>query len=79
MKARLGAYGGWQLRDFVFERAAAIVVIFAVYIWAIYEQTAVREIVPAAGGSPAAARRRPCLSPPIRQRPPRRVSACLRC
>ena len=27
MRARLGAYGWWQLRDFVFERAAAIVII----------------------------------------------------
>jgi hypothetical protein len=54
MRARLGAYGLWQLRDFVFERAAAIAVVFAVYIWAIYEQTAVaRGSVFVRGGSHA--------------------------
>lgn len=38
MKARLGGYAIWQLRDFVFERAAAILVIGAVLVWTSYEQ-----------------------------------------
>jgi hypothetical protein len=38
MKARLGAYALWQLRDFVFERAAAPVVIGALFVWSAHEQ-----------------------------------------
>lgn len=37
MKARLGAYGAWQLRDFVFERAAAIVIIGLLLTFGTYE------------------------------------------
>ena len=34
MKARLGGYAIWQVRDFLFERAAAILVIGATLVWA---------------------------------------------
>jgi hypothetical protein len=37
MKARLGGYAGWQLRDFVFERAAAITLIGALLVWTVHE------------------------------------------
>ncbi|HWE43157.1 MAG TPA: hypothetical protein VG432_11655 [Gemmatimonadaceae bacterium] len=41
MRARLGAYGLWQLRDFVFERAAAIVVVLGLWTWLNYMSTTV--------------------------------------
>ena len=51
MRARLGAYGLWQLRDFVFERAAAIVVVIGLWTWLNYESTTVaRTSVFVAGG-----------------------------
>lgn len=54
MRARLGAYGVWQLRDFVFERAAAIVVVLGLLLWAMYAQTQVaRSSVFVRGGSHA--------------------------
>jgi hypothetical protein len=54
MKARLVAYTGWQLRDFVFERAAAIVAILGFWIWMNYESTGVaRTSVFVAGGTHA--------------------------
>jgi len=37
MKARLGAYGLWQLRDFIFERAAAILIIGLLLVFGTYE------------------------------------------
>ena len=37
MRARLGAYGLWQLRDFVFERAAAIVIVGLLLVFGAYE------------------------------------------
>ena len=37
MRARLGAYGLWQLRDFMFERAAAIVIIGLMLVFGTYE------------------------------------------
>lgn len=37
MRARLGAYGLWQLRDFMFERAAAIVMIGLILVFGTYE------------------------------------------
>ncbi len=37
MKARLGGYAGWQLRDFVFERAAAITIVGALFVWMVHE------------------------------------------
>ena len=37
MKARLGAYGLWQLRDFVFERAAAILIVALLLVFGSYE------------------------------------------
>lgn len=37
MKARLGAYAYWQLRDFLFERAAAIVVVGLLLVFSVYE------------------------------------------
>ena len=37
MKARLQTYAGWQLRDFVFERAAAITIVGALLVWGVYE------------------------------------------
>jgi len=56
MKARLGAYAYWQLRDFVFERAAAIVIIGLLLVFGVHESIgngAVRLI--AAGGRDALA------------------------
>ncbi|MFL5562851.1 MAG: hypothetical protein ACJ79K_15370 [Gemmatimonadaceae bacterium] len=54
MRARLGAYAGWQLRDFVFERAAAIVIVLTMLNWANYETTQVaRTSVFVVGGSHA--------------------------
>ena len=41
MKARLRGYALWQIRDFMFERAAAILVVLVLLIWAMYEQTEV--------------------------------------
>ena len=37
MKARLGAYALWQLRDFFFERAAAILIIALMLVFGTYE------------------------------------------
>lgn len=37
MRARLGAYGFWQLRDFMFERAAAIVIVGLLLVFGTYE------------------------------------------
>ena len=54
MKGRLAAYSGWQLRDFVFERAAAIVVVLAFWIWMNYESTGIaRTSVFVTGGTHA--------------------------
>lgn len=56
MKARLGAYAYWQLRDFVFERAAAIVIVGLLLVFGVHESIgngAVRLI--AAGGRDAMA------------------------
>lgn len=54
MKARLAAYSRWQLRDFVFERAAAIVVILGFWIWMNYVSTGVaRTSVFVVGGTHA--------------------------
>jgi hypothetical protein len=41
VKAKLGAYTLWQLRDFFFERAVAILVILGLFIWAEYAQTGI--------------------------------------
>jgi hypothetical protein len=38
MRGRLGAYGVWQLRDFVFERAAAIAGIGALFVFMVSQQ-----------------------------------------
>jgi ABC-type transport system involved in multi-copper enzyme maturation permease subunit len=54
MRARLGAYGYWQLRDFVFERAAAILLVIGLWIWLNYESTQIaRTSVFVAGGTHA--------------------------
>lgn len=53
MKARLGGYALWQLRDFVFERAAAIVVVNAAYLWVGHQQVMVANTPLAQGGEPA--------------------------
>ncbi len=37
MKARLGAYAYWQLRDFLFERAAAIVIVGLILVFGVHE------------------------------------------
>jgi len=37
MRARLRAYGYWQLRDFVFERAAAVLIIGLLFVFGSYE------------------------------------------
>lgn len=37
MRARLGAYGAWQLRDFVFERAVAIMMVGLLLVFGTYE------------------------------------------
>lgn len=37
MKARLGAYAYWQLRDFVFERAAAIVIVGLLLAFSVHQ------------------------------------------
>ena len=37
MRARLGAYGAWQLRDFIFERAAAILIVALMLVFGTYE------------------------------------------
>lgn len=37
MKARLGAYAYWQLRDFLFERAAAIVIVGLLLVLGVHE------------------------------------------
>lgn len=54
MRARLAAYSGWQFRDFVFERAAAILVVLGFWIWMNYESTGVaRTSVFVVGGTHA--------------------------
>lgn len=54
MKARLGAYAYWQLRDFVLERAAAIVIVSLLLVFASYESIGpgARRLI-AAGGREA--------------------------
>jgi len=37
MRARLGAYGLWQVRDFIFERAAAILIVGLLLVFGTYE------------------------------------------
>ena len=37
MRARLGAYGLWQFRDFIFERAAAILIVALLLVFGTYE------------------------------------------
>ena len=54
MKARLRAYAYWQLRDFVFERAAAIIIVGLVLVFGVHESLgAGAERLFAAGGREA--------------------------
>lgn len=54
MRARLGGYALWQLRDFVFERAAAILFVGGAYVWMGHEQLSViGKASRAPGGEPA--------------------------
>ena len=54
MKARLRAYAYWQLRDFVFERAAAIIIVGLVLVFGVHESIgAGAERLFAAGGREA--------------------------
>lgn len=56
MRARLGAYGSWQLRDFMFERAAAILIIGLLLVWGVHESIGAGAVeLIAAGGRGALA------------------------
>ena len=56
MKARLGAYGYWQLRDFLFERAAAILIVGLLLVLVVHESVGVGATrLIAAGGQNALA------------------------